>query len=81
MLEKIVKEIIEEFRKPFQADGGDMRVVSCADNLIKAQIVLGPTTCRECIMSPEDVKEVIKSSIEAQYCKPIKIVIEVVEEK
>ena len=81
MLEEIVKPIIEEFRKPFQADGGDIKCVSCEGGIVRVQIIVGPETCRECIMAPEDVKEVLGSSIEAQYGKPVELEIEVMEEK
>ncbi|GEM_PF-5972674 len=79
MEEQIVRSLVEEFSGPFQADGGDLVLVSCDKNVAVLQIVIGPETCRECIMGAEDVKEIISGSIESQLGRPMEVVVEVVE--
>ncbi len=62
-MEEEIKALLETFRRPFQADGGDLILDKLEAGKMKLRIVVGEEGCRECIMPPDVVQEIITSNL------------------
>lgn len=72
-LEERIHSIIDSFKEPFAADGGDLRAVRITPDVVDVRIVLGPDACRECIMPPEVTQEILASAIKNQFGIELKV--------
>lgn len=61
--EESVSELVESFRPPFQADGGDLLITRLTGNFLGVRILIGPDGCRECIVPAEVVAQILISNI------------------
>lgn len=78
-MEKKINELIEKFRGPFQADGGDLEIVKTDEDTLTVRIVIGPTGCRDCIMPPGVVEQILSSNIKEQLGLDYRIKVEVLD--
>lgn len=76
-MEEKINELLEAFRGPFKADGGDIEIVRIDGNTLTVRIVIGPTGCRECITPPEVVEQILASNIKERLGLDCKIKVEV----
>lgn len=76
-MEEQINELLEKFRGPFRADGGDIQLVKAEAGTLTVRIVIGPTGCRECITPPEVVEQILASNIKEQLGLDYKINVEV----
>lgn len=65
-MEERIKAFIELFRKSFQADGADLILDSLESRKLKLRIQVSEKGCRECIMPPEVVAEIIASNLKEE---------------
>lgn len=72
-LEERIHSVIDSFKEPFAADGGDLRAVRITPDAIDVRIVLGQDACRECIMPPEVTQEILASAIKNQFGIDLKV--------
>ena len=76
-MEEKINELLEQFRKPFQADGGDIQIVKLDAKTLTVRIIIGPTGCRECITPPEVVKQILASNIKERLGLDYEINVEI----
>jgi len=75
-MEEIVKAVVGELRPAFQANGGDLEIREVTQNLVKIDLVIGPTTCRECLLPPQTIEDMLAGLLNAQLGREIKVVVE-----
>lgn len=59
----LIEEVVNQFRPAFEADGGELELVSVTDQTVKVKIIIYPGGCSGCIMPPPVVKEILENSI------------------
>jgi Fe-S cluster biogenesis protein NfuA len=74
-----IESLLDEFRAPFRADGGDIAVVRQTADELDLRILVGPTACRDCIMPPETVKSILESTIKQQLGRVIRVGVEIAD--
>ena len=79
MVKTWTKVIVGGLRDSFKADGADLEVVNVTGDTVKVRITMGPSTCRECIMDPKGVQEIISNALEEQMGRKIDVEVEVFE--
>jgi Fe-S cluster biogenesis protein NfuA len=79
MENEAVSNLLSQFREMFLADGGDLVLKSCDDTQVVLQILIGPSTCRNCIMETRSVEGIFRENLEAQLGHPVNVKVEMLE--
>ena len=53
------EKALDGLRQGFQADGADLKVESAAESRLTLRLVGGDETCWECIIPPDQLREVV----------------------
>jgi Fe-S cluster biogenesis protein NfuA len=79
MQNEAITNLLAQFREIFTADGGDLALKYCDDTKVVLQILVGPATCRDCIMEASSVEGIFRENLEAQLGHPVNVQVEMVE--
>jgi Fe-S cluster biogenesis protein NfuA len=64
MSAKDIEKALDGLRQGFQADGADLKVESATESQLTLRLVGGDKTCWECIIPPDQLREVIGSVLQ-----------------
>ena len=57
------KSALEKLRPALQADGADLVMEDVNEGVVTVRLVIGPKTCRECLLSPDELQQVIEAAL------------------
>ncbi|MDR2296217.1 MAG: NifU family protein [Clostridiales Family XIII bacterium] len=74
--EEEIRVFLEQLKALFAADGANMRIVAATSKRIHVRIEFTEETCRDCVMPPDTIREIIEGNLKTQLCENAEIRIE-----
>lgn len=67
-MQQAVEEALDGLRQGFQADGADLTVEAATESQVTLRLVGNEETCWECIVPPEQLRDVVGSVLRNSIC-------------
>ena len=75
-MEQVIKQVLEQFRPGFQADGADIHLNKIDNETIYLKLIISSETCLDCILPKTRIEPIFSRAFSGQLGRPLKVCLE-----